>query len=127
ATSLNVAKHGHPGLGSGHAAEHLAKDMADAAVGGAAPPMVQFDVLAGIVAHALGDHDDGEVVGLLTQPNDMRGDSFEVIGDFGHQDYVRAAGDTRCQCNLAAVTPHHFEDHHAVVTCRGGLQPIDRL
>ena len=122
-----MAKHGHAGLRSGHAAERLAKDMADAAIGGAAQCVSELNGSPVLSRTPSATTTMAKLWACLPQLADMRGDGFKVVRDFRHKDHVGAAGDTGCEGDLAAVTPHHLEDHHPVVACRGGLQPVDRL
>ena len=54
-------------------------------------------------------------------------DLFDVERVFGEQDDVGAAGEAGVRRDPARVTPHHLDDHHAVVTLRRGVQPVDRV
>jgi len=57
----------------------------------------------------------------------MFGDSFEIPGNLRHQDHIRAAGYARRQRDLTRVATHDLEYHDPIMTCRGGLQTVDRL
>src|SRR3954451_3498017 len=91
--ALHMPKHGDPRLCAGHTGERLADKMADSAIGLTARCVLALHELAGIVAHRLGHHDNGEVADPIPHLVYMRGDHRHVVWDFWHQDHVRAPGD----------------------------------
>jgi hypothetical protein len=55
------------------------------------------------------------------------GDFFNVVGNFGNQNHVRAAGDARAQRQPARAMPHDFRDDDAMMAVRRAVQPVNRL
>ena len=77
--------------------------------------------------HALGDHDDAEVVAALEALLKAVDDLVESNGDLGDQDQVRTAGQASHQGHPAGVPAHHLDHHHPVVRGGGGVEPVERL
>src|SRR5712692_3232140 len=45
----------------------------------------------------------------------------------GHENDVRAAGNTTVSGNPSAVTTHHFDDHDAMMRFGGRVQTVNRV
>ena len=54
-------------------------------------------------------------------------DLLDVERRLGHEDHVGAAREPRVRRDPTGVATHHLHDHHAVVTLRRGVQPVDRV
>ena len=53
-------------------------------------------------------------------------DNFiNVVGNFGNQNHVRAAGNARAQRQPARAMPHDFRDHDAMMTVRRAVQAVN--
>ena len=72
------------------------------------------------------DH-DRESRSTLHAAADELFDRILMEGDLGDQDHVRSAGDARGERDPSRIAPHHLADHHAVMTVRCRMQPIDRF
>ncbi len=62
--------------------------------------------------------------GAFAQPVAYR---FDGEGNLGNQDHVRAARDSGVQRDPSGVPAHDFDDHHAAVRFRRGVQAVDRV
>ena len=58
---------------------------------------------------------------------DRLGDVVHVVGNFGDQDHVGAAGDARAQRQPAGAVAHDLDHDDAVVAVRRAVQAVDRL
>ena len=61
------------------------------------------------------------------QPGLRVGNVFKTKRDFGNQNDIASAGDSRVNGNPAGIAAHHFEDHDAVVARRRRMQPVQRV
>ena len=58
---------------------------------------------------------------------DFGANAFVGERDLRNQNHIRAACHAGVKGNPAGVTPHDFQDHDAVVTFSGGVQPVERI
>jgi len=76
---------------------------------------------------ALARDDHREVLAAALAPLDCSGDRVVVDRLLGDEDVVGAAGDPRHHRDPAGVAAHHLDHHHAVVSLRGGVNPVKGL
>ena len=57
----------------------------------------------------------------------MLGYCFNPVGDFGDDNDITAAGNTRVECKPSRFMPHNFYHHNTVMTCCRCMQPVDRI
>jgi len=69
------------------------------------------------------DH-NGETRSAVHTAADELLDRIFMEGDLGDQNHVRSARHTGSECNPSRIPPHHFTDHHTVMTIRRGMQSI---
>ena len=128
AAALDVAGHNGAGLD----ADHRLQLLGDAR-GNAAEARLRAGLRALLFLHvglcaghcALGHGEDGEVLAAARAGFDRRGDLFDVIGDFGHQQDVRPARDTGVERQPAGLVAHNLDDHAAPVAGGGGMDAVD--
>src|SRR5699024_10418547 len=74
---------------------------------------------------ALSDGEDGEVLPAARAGLDGCGDFFDVVGNLGQQQDVRAAGQTGVERQPAGLVAHDLDDHAAAVAGGGGVDAVD--
>jgi hypothetical protein len=101
--------------------------MSDASIGPCAPFVFLPYPPARWGRDSLRNDDEGEVPSMSPQLIDMCGDHLDPVGNLWDEDNVRTTGDAGGERDMPGIASHHFKDHHAVMACRGRLQPIERL
>ena len=76
---------------------------------------------------AFGDDDDAEKLALAAAAVQVGDDFGEWDLELRDDDQVRAAGDAAHQRNPASVSPHHLDNHHAVMRGGGGVETVQRF
>ena len=80
-----------------------------------------------VALRMLRDDDDGVRLAALVGGAHLVGDCFWRSRDLRDGDRLGAPGDSRHQCEVAAVTPHHFDHERAMMRRGRRLQSVDGL
>jgi hypothetical protein len=90
--------------------------MANATQALSAPSFMGYDYrIATSRMGTLGNDDNGERPATLRPGLDLIDDFHDVVRYFGDQDYVGRGGDAGVQGYPSGISPHDFNDHHALV------------
>jgi hypothetical protein len=125
--TLEMTENGHTGLGAGKLSQSLAENMSNASIGRCAAFVFLPYAPARWGGDSLRNDDEGEVPSMPPQLIDMCGDHLDPVGNLWDEDNIRTTGDAGGERDMPGIATHHFKDHHAVMACRGRLQPIERF
>src|SRR5262249_9138015 len=118
-------------------ARFLARPLLDSSANYRANPaesrLAGFDVRAGgyelavFFLRAFRDDDDREFFADGLAFLNFSADAFVGEGNLWNQNHIRASRHTSKEGDPASVTPHHLQNHHAIVTFSSGMQPIEPI
>src|ERR1019366_4568142 len=81
-----------------------------------------------VAAHrALGHGHDAETAPPLAAPANGLGDSLHAVGDFGNEDHVRSARQSRAEREPAGAMTHDLDHDDAMVAVSGTMQTVDGI
>ena len=124
---LQMTENGHTGFRACKLSQRLAENMPDASVRRRTSFMLLPYPPTRWGGHSLGNDDEGEVPSMPPQLIDMCGDHLNPVRNLGDEDNIRTTGDPGGERDMPRIAAHNFKDHHTVMACCGGLQPIKRL
>ena len=96
-----------------------------ARLGALGGPFLPLQLGLFLVQGTLCHGDDGEVGTLLGAALHRTADAVDVVGHFGQQDDVCAAGDAGIEGQPAGLVAHDLDAHHAAVAACGGVDAVD--
>ena len=122
-----MPQHRDAGFGASGLGNAAANVMADAAVVNIAALLRLGHGLALLGAQGFGHDHQREVAAELAESIDLSSDAGDLVGDFGDQNDVGAAGDASRECDMPGIAAHHLQHHDPVVAGSGRLQVVQRL
>src|SRR5438067_410373 len=120
-----MPKHAGAGFFSGPLRDLTSNDVANAAQLKFPALDIALDLLTVLRSGTLSDDDE-----RIKTPRSVAflyrsGNLVVIERDLRNQNNVRAAGDAAVESDPARVPAHYFDDHHAFVTCGGGVQSVE--